>query len=311
MRKYITFLLLLVFIVPSVAFASWWNPLSWKVFSFLHKKEPAKVQDLNNGAPLSKDEEIAMLQKKLAELQNDKTTGVSDPGKATEAITDKAALIAEIKSQVTSELKQKAKEEAEANREKTLSEKVGVSRESLASCIKGTDNGALQSKIAQSVESAMKGVPQENRGTPYAIVIGPNGVKTEIRGAYPYEEVKKAIDQVLSGSVTTPYTGEVAVSEAGDHTMGSTNAKVKIIEYSDLECPYCKVFHETMKRAVSEGNGNVAWVYRHWPIHQNSYEKLVAAECVAKLKGNDAFWKYVELIFGMMNQAPTSISDKL
>lgn len=311
MRKYITVLLIAVFIVPSVAFASWWNPLSWKFFHFLNKKEPVKnEQSLNNEATNNPTEEIQALEKKLAELKKEQSS-MEGPGKATSAIEDKAALIAEIKSQVTSELKAKAKEEAEANREKTLSEKVGVSRESLAQCINTTDKNILQSKISQSVENAMKAVPEGERGTPYAIVIGKNGVKYEIRGALPYEEVKKVIDEVLAGKVTQAYGGEVAITEAGDHMKGSAGAQVKIIEYSDLECPYCQRFHSTLKDIVNNSNGNVSWVYRHWPIHQGSLEKLVAAECVAKIKGNDAFWQYVELIFGLMNQEAPSVSDKL
>jgi predicted DsbA family dithiol-disulfide isomerase len=302
MKRHISILLLLVFVIPSVALASWWNPTTWKIFSFLHKKNQVE----NVQGVMNKDEEIAALEKRLSELKGQPGA----MGNATNAIEDKAAMIALIKSQVTSELKQKAKEEAEINREKTLSEKVGVSRESLASCVKSTDNTSLKNKISVSVDAAMKGLPPENRGTPYAVVIGPNGVKTEIRGAYPYEDVKKAIDEVLSGNVTNKYTGEVPDVTASDHIKGSINAKVKIIEYSDLECPYCKIFHETMKRAVNEGGGQVAWIYRHWPIHQNSFEKLVASECVAKIKGNNAFWSYVDLIFGMMNQQ-ASVSDKL
>ena len=38
-HKYILVLLLVIFITPSLAFASWWNPGSWRFFDFLHKKE--------------------------------------------------------------------------------------------------------------------------------------------------------------------------------------------------------------------------------------------------------------------------------
>lgn len=309
MKKYIPILLLAVLIVPSVVLASWWNPFSWKIF---HKKvsQAPVTANLNNGGTVDPNEEIAKLQNRIDELKRQQGV-VGEAGKSSTALENKDALISEIKAQVTAELQKKAKEEATANREKTLSEKVGVSRESLAACIKNTDSGALKTKIENSVSSGMKGVPEGQRGTPYSIVIGKNGTKSEIMGALPYEEVKKTIDEAIAGTMAAKYTGEVSVVEPGDHLYGNANAIVKVIEYSDLECPYCKMFHETMKRIVSESNGQVSWVYRHWPIHQNSFEKLVASECVAKLKGNDAFWKYIELIFGMMNQAQVSVSDKL
>jgi len=194
---------------------------------------------------------------------------------------------------------------------KTLSEQVGVSKEKLAECVQSIDATALGTKIQASVESAMKAVPADQRGTPYSIIIGSNGVKTEIRGADSVENVKKLIDEVLAGKVTTKYEGEVAITEEGDHLLGNPEAQVKIIEYSDFECPYCKIFHATLNQVVAESNGTVSWVYRHWPIHQGSMAKLVAAECVAKIKGNDAFWKYTELLFGLLETAQAPVNDQL
>lgn len=196
-------------------------------------------------------------------------------------------------------------------KEKTLSEQVGVSKGKFAECVKGTDVNVLSQKIEASVESAMKGVPADQRGTPYAVIIGNNGMKAEIRGADSYENVKKAIDEVVTGKVTTVYTGEVPPVDATDHVFGNPNAPVTIIEYSDFECPYCKIFQATLNKIVTESNGNVSWVYRHWPLHQNSLEKLVASECVAQIKGNDAFWKYSDLLFGLLKTSADPVTNQL
>ncbi len=197
------------------------------------------------------------------------------------------------------------------SKEKTLSEQVGVSKEKLTACIEKTDTEALGKKIEASVASAMKAVPADQRGTPYTVIIGSNGVKTELRGAESAENVQKAIDEVLAGTVTQKYEGEIAVIEEGDHLMGNPEAKVKIIEYSDFECPYCKIFQATLAKVVAESNGNVSWVYRHWPLHQNSFEKAVAAECVAQIKGNEAYWKYSDLLFGLLKTAADPVTEQL
>ncbi|MEI7688559.1 MAG: thioredoxin domain-containing protein [Candidatus Nomurabacteria bacterium] len=302
MKKYISILLLVIFIVPSIAFASWWNPASWGIFGFLHKKESKQTQVLDSK---NYEEKINELQKQIEELKSKNTSQNLSSSSSTVSISD------EVKAQVAKELKIQAAANSLNNKNKTLSEKVGVSKESLTACIKATDTNALNTKISTSVEAAMKALPSDQRGTPYIIVIGSNGVKSEIRGALPIDQVKKVIEEVKSGKVTSEYKGDVAVSETGDHVLGSSNATVKIIEYSDLECPYCKMFNSTMKQVVVDSNGSVSWTYRHWPIHQNSFEKLVAAECVAKLKGNDAFWKYVDLIFGMLNTGAPSVTDQL
>lgn len=190
---------------------------------------------------------------------------------------------------------------------KTLSEQVGVSKAQLTQCVNSTDTTALGTKIQTSVEAAMKAVPQDQRGTPYSVIVGSNGAKTEIRGADSIDNVKKLIAEVTAGKVTTKYTGEVPPVDATDHIYGSPSAPVTIIEYSDFECPYCARFQPILKQIVDESNGGVNWVYRNWPIH-NSITKLVAAECVAKIKGNDAYWKYSDLLFNLIapTQAPAT-----
>ena len=90
-----------------------------------------------------------------------------------------------------------------------------------------------------------------------------------------------------------------AVSEA-DHLRGSTDAKVFLVEYSDLDCPFCSQAHETLKQIVAQYNGEVAWVYRHFPLtslHPYAETKAQAAECVAELGGSNAFWNFVDAYF--------------
>jgi len=194
---------------------------------------------------------------------------------------------------------------------KTLSEQVGVSKDSLNACIKSTDLDALSKSVTTSVDNATSGLKDSERGTPYTIIIGKNGVKTEINGAMPYDNVKKIIDDALVGKVAKKYTGNVVLSEPNDHVLGNENADITMIEYSDFECPFCKQFQPVLEKIMVDYSPRVRWIYRSWPLHQNSFEKLVAGECVAKLKGNTAFWKYTDLLFGMLTTSNDSISEQL
>jgi len=84
-----------------------------------------------------------------------------------------------------------------------------------------------------------------------------------------------------------------------EHILGNPNAKIVVVEYSDLECPYCQRFHKTMHQIV-EGNDDVAWVYRHYPIpqlHPKAFQEAEATECAWEQGGNDAFWKYTDRVF--------------
>jgi len=198
-----------------------------------------------------------------------------------------------------------------SEKSKTLSEQVGLSKDKLTECISNTDTTTLAQNIETSVEATMKEVPSNEMGTPYSVIVGKNGVKTEIKGNDSLEDIKKLIDEVNSGTVTSEYKGEVPDVNENDHIMGSADAPIVIIEYSDYECSYCKKLHATLEQIVKESDGQVAWVFRSWPIHQNSFLKLVAAECVAKLKGNDAFWEYSDLLFGMLKTTTETVTDQL
>ncbi len=85
-----------------------------------------------------------------------------------------------------------------------------------------------------------------------------------------------------------------------DHIRGTDNATVTMIEYSDLECPFCQRFHPTMKQILADYNGKVRWVYRHFPLaqlHSKAPKEAQASECVAKLGGETAFWNFIDKIY--------------
>lgn len=84
-----------------------------------------------------------------------------------------------------------------------------------------------------------------------------------------------------------------------DYIRGDRNAPLTLIEYSDLECPYCKRFHETMLQLMQDYSGQVRWIYRHFPLsfHANAQKEAEAAECAGKLGSTDKYWSYIDKIF--------------
>jgi protein-disulfide isomerase len=93
--------------------------------------------------------------------------------------------------------------------------------------------------------------------------------------------------------------------EATDHIRGSASAKVVLVEYSDFQCPYCSLIYPTLKRIENESNGSVAWIMRNLPlesIHPQARPGALAGECVAKLLGNDAYWKFADTVFANQSQ---------
>jgi len=97
MKKYLTILFLVAFIVPSVALASWWNPFSWGIFSKIFSKnevvETTQTQPVEINKSSSEEnkeqaedsseelEEIEKLKREIEELKreqekNTKTTEI-------------------------------------------------------------------------------------------------------------------------------------------------------------------------------------------------------------------------------------------
>ena len=135
-----------------------------------------------------------------------------------------------------------------------------------------------------------------------------------------------ALAPEIAGNPTQPNTIPVAVQPPTqkaakkpeitneDHIRGNKTAKVTLVEYSDLECPFCKRFHPTMKQDMKEYGDSVRWIYRHFPLsfHANAQKEAEATECAAKLGGNDAFWKYVDAILDRTTSNGTGFAlDKL
>lgn len=122
-----------------------------------------------------------------------------------------------------------------------------------------------------------------------------------VAGAIYYGDKNKAY---VADSTADTEELEVVPVSSKDHILGSTSADLIVIEYSDTECPFCKVFHNTMKEVLRSYGDDVAWVYRQFPIpqlHARAMKEAEATECVAELGGNQAFWNYLDKIFVTTN----------
>lgn len=95
----------------------------------------------------------------------------------------------------------------------------------------------------------------------------------------------------------------VKKADAG-RIMGATTAKVWVVEISDLQCPYCKEWHDNTFPVVRDEyvkTGKVRLAYVNFPLrmHLNSQPAANAAMC-ASAQGK--FWEMHDALFGSQDQ---------
>lgn len=86
-----------------------------------------------------------------------------------------------------------------------------------------------------------------------------------------------------------------------ERVYGNPKARFTIVEYSDLECPYCKRFHDTPKEIVDASKGNINWQWKDFPLSMHgktAIDEALAAKCVSEQNGNRAFWVFIDEVFG-------------
>ncbi|MEK6897093.1 MAG: DsbA family protein [Nanoarchaeota archaeon] len=109
------------------------------------------------------------------------------------------------------------------------------------------------------------------------------------------------------GSVTdTGGEGQEAVNakafiEDNDPVLGSPDAGVSIIEFSDFQCPFCgRAFEGTitdLKNSDYFKNGEVNLVYKHFPLNSIHPYAQGAAEASVCAQAQGKFWEYHDTLF--------------
>ncbi len=86
---------------------------------------------------------------------------------------------------------------------------------------------------------------------------------------------------------------------ANDNAMGDPNAPVVIEEFSDFQCPYCRLFYENTEEALIQAyvaTGKVYFVY-HSMGGMIGPESLAAAEAAYCAGDQGKFWEYHDILF--------------
>lgn len=179
--------------------------------------------------------------------------------------------------------------------------KLGVNKRDFTACL---DNGTMSQKINDAVALADKsGVS----GTPTFFVVkrtfGANDAITSqkqiaILGARDLATYESAIASMQTPTDQPAVTGAKIELSSEDHWQGSRRAEIVIVEYSDIDCPFCKAAKPVIDELLRK-HPEYAFVYRHSPItslHPFAAYKAEASECVAAQGGDEKFFKFLDSV---------------
>lgn len=175
---------------------------------------------------------------------------------------------------------------------KELAKSLGMDSSKFDSCL---DNGTYTQRVSDELKEGQElGVS----GTPSFFI---NGVM--LVGAQPQSTFEAIIEAELkngTGDAEAKKLGEDGIRKKVNYGTGPikgvANAKIKIMEFTDFECPFCERAFPTVEAIMKKYEGKISLEYRSYPL---PFHPLAAKAAEGALCANDQgkFWEMHDAMF--------------
>ena len=131
--------------------------------------------------------------------------------------------------------------------------------------------------------------------------------------------MRAAIDRLAASGPARPGAGGPAANEPvtlpdiGTHVMGSPNAPITIVEFTDLQCPFCSrfasgTFEELKRNYIDTGKVRFATRDLPLPMHPHAVRAAKASRCAGE---QNKFWELRgALVRNAATLSPALINDQ-
>ncbi len=105
-----------------------------------------------------------------------------------------------------------------------------------------------------------------------------------------------------------PHVAGASVSHGSLKVRGPETAPVKIVEYSDFQCPSCRAVQPYLESLFKSYPGKIQLTFKHFPLnsHQWSIYAHQAAECMNR---QGKFWLYQDTLYSkQVEWAPSKVA---
>ena len=126
---------------------------------------------------------------------------------------------------------------------------------------------------------------------------------TEANGQWQAPQWETAPNQAQpTPEVAAVLTDDVLATLKKDtYVNGNKDATITVMEFSDLECPFCQRLHTagTPKALADKYGDKINFVFKHFPLsfHANAQKASEALECVGEIGGAEKFYAFIESVF--------------
>lgn len=137
------------------------------------------------------------------------------------------------------------------------------------------------------------GAKQNSRQTNLDTTRANGSLAAPASAASPRSEATAIADRPEHARAKVPVT-------ANDPQWGSVDAPVTIVEFSDFQCPFCRVVNptlENLKRKYGPDRLRVVFKHNPLPFHQFARPAADTAAAVTALGGSSAFFAFHDLAF--------------
>jgi len=160
------------------------------------------------------------------------------------------------------------------------------------------------------IESRLKEMPKDKRPSPAEIkktIQQSLGQRANQERYAAYLEELKSKNKVEI-ALREPEAPRVDVAFGDNNpTMGPKDAKVKIIEFSDFECPFCARALPVLKQIKETYGDKVSVTFRDFPLsfHRTAKTQAQAGACAHE---QNKFWEFHDKIFSAQGKVQTGFN---
>jgi protein-disulfide isomerase len=114
---------------------------------------------------------------------------------------------------------------------------------------------------------------------------------------------RRALIALVAATAMTPaYAQEAAaVAEPGDFSLGSPDAKVKLVEYASFTCPHCAAFHEAVFKDLKKDYIDTGKV--HFTLREVYFDRFgLWAAMMARCSGEMRYFGIHDILFSTQKE---------